>query len=129
MKTILEKSFVTIELDTENNWLIADWKGYQTVDGIKEGCEVILETIKSTGVTKLLNNNQNVKGSWTQAADWVGTNWIPRALSAGLSAISFVYSPDVFARFSVDKLLTVNSNFSSNTFKEMSKAKEWLKTV
>jgi hypothetical protein len=55
-----------------------DWIGYQTEKSVIEGCE------------KMLNDNTRVVGIWTPAAEWVGTNWLPRMEKAGLKQFTWV---------------------------------------
>ena len=39
------EEFITIEFDTSQGWLYSDWKGYQTENSVKTGCEKMLEAL------------------------------------------------------------------------------------
>jgi len=96
-------SYITIELDQENNWLYTDWIGYQTENSVMTGCEKMLEALKQYGLTKVLNDNTNVLGIWTPAAKWVGENWLPRMKASGLRQFAWVYSPSRLSQVSTEE--------------------------
>lgn len=129
MEKQIVKKFIEVSYDVYTNSVYANWIGYLNAEQVKEGCEDILKILKEKKVKKILNDNRLVNGTWTQAIDWISTDWFPRALDAGLNAIAYIYSSDVFGKFSVNKLLEKNSLYTSNTFKDFDKAYEWLKTV
>lgn len=129
MERTANKSFIEVFYDVENEWVYANWKGYLNPEEVKQGCELILEVIKDKKARKILNDNTLVNGTWTGAIDWIATDWFPRALNAGFNSLAYIYSPDAFGRFSVNKLLEKNNVYTSNIFKSKDLAEEWLKTV
>lgn len=130
MKMLLQESFLNIHIDFENHWLIADWKGYQKADSIKQGCEKILEFLKEYNVKKVLYNNLSTAGIWSGASSWVGNNWYPRLVEAGLTHCAWVYSSSMLSRLSTNEFLKyTGDNNLIKTFSEKKKAVEWLKTV
>lgn len=128
---LFDSSFITIKYDEANNWIYTNWKGVQTIDTIKQGCEQILLAIKSKGCHKVLNDNTNVKGTWTHAREWVADHWFPRVIKAGLRELAYVYSPDVFSKFSTDSLLkrTDTNSFKSATFNSLEEGANWLRSI
>lgn len=85
--------------------LLADWVGEQTEATVMDGCEKILKFLTDYHCVKLLNDNTLVTGLWSDAAQWVALNWVPRMVHAGCRFIAHVYSPDIFAKLSVHKAI------------------------
>jgi hypothetical protein len=46
-------------------WLAVDWIGFQNYYSVKKGCLIL----KKNNYAKVLNNNTNVIGNWSEAAD------------------------------------------------------------
>lgn len=118
--------YITIELD-HNNWLYADWIGYQSEKTIMEGCEKMLEALIHYKVARILNDNTRVVGIWTPAAEWVGANWLPRMKAAGLEKLAWVYSPSRLSQVSTDEAIKRTPIPSLiQTFHQMNEAWQWL---
>jgi hypothetical protein len=94
MKTIkyTEKDCL-VYWDSGNNWIYVDWRNRAKVETVKNGCEEILKLLKEKSCSKVLNDNSNVTGSWSAAAEWVAEDWFPRMISAGLKKFAWVQSP------------------------------------
>lgn len=121
--------FLTIEYDP-NHWLYVDWIGYQTEKSIMEGCEKILEALQHYKVSNVLNDNTRIVGIWTPAAEWVGSNWIPRMSAAGLKKFAWVYSPSRLSQVSTDEAIKyVPFPSSIQTFCTINDAWKWLLEV
>lgn len=121
--------FLDVYIDPKNQWIYADWKGVPSVVNVKEGLETILQAIEAHNFGRLLNDNRKLRGTWTGALEWIVNDWTPRAINAGYSAVAFIYSPDVFGKFSVDALLKQTDEkgvVKQKPFGSMSEAKDWL---
>lgn len=70
VKKLFQNTFITIEY-REEQYLYIDWEGYISVAQVKEGCQVILDYVIEYNCHLILNNNQKVKGTWTQAVTWL----------------------------------------------------------
>jgi LytTr DNA-binding domain len=117
--------YLSVEYD-ERGFLYLNWKGYVSVSQVKEGVEEILEVLKTHYCTRLLNDNRELFGSWTQSIRWLETDFMPRAIALGLEKIAFIYSRDPSARYSVDRFLEVNDQYSAQTFHDYRTAEDWL---
>ncbi|MDQ3392791.1 MAG: hypothetical protein M3512_01560 [Bacteroidota bacterium] len=127
MKVLLQEDFITLKYDAENHWLLAEWKGYQTVESVKAGCEKMLEYLISYKANKVLNDNTLVTGIWSCASAWVGNDWFPRMSAAGLEKFAWVYSKSVFSRLSTDESLkNMVDNSIAKTFTNYADAGRWL---
>ena len=128
MQNLFKDKFIEISYDEENHWMYCNWQDYQTMDSIKNGGEQIIRYLQEKGCDKVLNDNRLVKGTWTFASEWITNNWFPRIVAAGLKHFAWIYSPDVFSKFSVDRATKNNPDDIINTFKSIEEGKDWLKT-
>lgn len=122
--------FVTISLDSENGWLRAEWEGYQTLGSVQQGCERILALLAEHGATKVLNDNTQVLGGWSEAAGWLVDDWYPRIRAAGLRCFAWVYSPSRLSQSSADETLSRLGGAASgiHVFAYADEARRWLRS-
>lgn len=131
MKRVLKNAsgqvFLTIEFDAPNQWVYANWLGYQTRANIIQGADIYLEVLAECNCPYLLNDNSLVAGPWSQNTEWLTTDWTPRAIAQGLTHFAHVISPESLARLSGENLQNrISSFFQMQTFDKLDKAKEWL---
>jgi hypothetical protein len=112
--------------DLGDNILHAEWCGYINVSQVKTGCEIILSLIKKHGYKLVINDNQLVLGSWTQAINWLKDDFMPRVVEEGVKKIAFLYSPQASARYSVNRLLEINDGYEGQTFENIKEALQWI---
>ncbi|MES2765896.1 MAG: hypothetical protein V4642_08515 [Bacteroidota bacterium] len=129
---LFESPEIDIEYDEDNKWLYVNWKGFQLVQSVKDGCEKMLEFVKEYKCEKVLNDNTLVKGIWAGAAEWGATNWFPRMKNAGVKQFAWIYSPSFFSKMSTDLTLDVASpqlleGEFIKTFFSREDAENWLK--
>lgn len=128
-QTIFSDEFLCVERHVNGNWLYANWIGYQSEDQIRKGCEIILAAVEKYGVKQLLNDNSNVVGIWTPAAEWVGGIWVPRIQSAGLTHLAWVYSPSRLSQVSTNIAIAHFPDAQLiKTFYNIGEANAWLLT-
>lgn len=125
-KIVWQSTYLQIYHDTETNIIHADWVGYVTVNQVKEGCEQILKYIIQYNSKILLNDNRQIKGSWTQALPWLGDDFFPRLVQNNIKKIAYLYSPDKGAQYSVNRLLELNDQYQGQSFDDYKNAYEWL---
>ena len=126
-KLLVSQNNIDIYYDNSDDWIYADWKGYQTVGFVQDGCEQILDCMVDMGTSKVLNDNTNVEGIWIGAADWVATDWFPRMRQAGLKHFAWVYSPARLSQVSTDETLKRALPHVANMFRNVDEAAEWLR--
>lgn len=127
---INKQKYLETYVDLENEWVYANWIGTPTTQQVKDGLDIILKAMQENKIGKILNDNRELKGTWTGALEWIVNDWTPRAIKAGYSAVAFIYSKDVFGKFSVDSLLKQtdeNGPVKQKPFRDMEEAKIWLK--
>jgi two-component system CheB/CheR fusion protein len=107
-----------------------DWKGFHNYDSVKAGTIKISEIVAVKRYAKLLNNNLNVLGNWSEAAEWVGTVGFPLIENAGIKYVAWIYSPATFSQLAAQKSINlVDGNIITKTFTTINEAREWLRLV
>ncbi|HYO74288.1 MAG TPA: hypothetical protein VEU33_50265 [Archangium sp.] len=117
---------IDIHLEPEG-WLHADWKGYQSVDMVKTGCEQILRHLAAQRLSKVLNDNSNMTGIWVGAAYWVASNWFPRMREAGLRHFAWVQSASRLSQLSANTAVEHTTPGTAVLFDDTSTAARWLR--
>jgi hypothetical protein len=118
---------IDIHHEESEGWLHADWKGYQSVDMVKSGCEEILRHLAALRLSKVLNDNTHVAGIWVDAASWVATDWLPRMRQAGLRHFAWVQSPSRLSQISANTTVEQAPPETAVLFDDVSSATQWLR--
>ncbi|RZL17443.1 MAG: PAS domain S-box protein, partial [Pedobacter sp.] len=120
---------ISVEFNRELRRLDVDWIGYQSLDSVQNGGMVMLEMLKKNRCSKVLNDNTNVLGTWSEAADWAGSVWFPMMEQAGLKDFAWVYSANMFSRLAAEKSVDIAvGNVTTQFFTDIETADEWLKS-
>lgn len=129
IEKLYENEHLTISYNREENWLEIDWLGFQTFDSIRSSCMIMLDYLKKHNCSKVLNDNSQVLGTWSEAADWGAEFWFPVMIDAGLRHFAWIYSPSTFGKLSADKTITLTNKDIFATFNNREEAIEWLHTI
>lgn len=118
---------VIIKYNKQFERLELDWLGHQNIKTVKQGCLKTLEMILRFKVKKILNNNTNVVGSWSDASEWVGAIFYPMMEKKGIHSIAWVYSSNAFSQLSANKSVDVaTGNISTQFFVDFDEAHKWI---
>ncbi len=129
-KTFFKSSFIEIFYDPQHKHLEANWIGFQNVDTVKAGGAEMLKILKSNNCRKVLNDNSEVKGNWSEAADWAGEVWFPMMEAEGLKFMAWIYSPSTFSALSAKRSVDVKvGNVITQFFTRKKAALDWLKST
>jgi hypothetical protein len=108
-------------------WLEVDWTGYQNMDTVKHGCMLMLDYLRRNKCTRVVNDNTNVKGNWSDAVDWVGEVWFPMMEKAGLKYFAHIFSPSTFSKLSAQKSIDIMAGIvTTQYFTDRELAKRWI---
>lgn len=122
-----EDESIIILFNKEEDRLELDWIGHQNMETVKHGCMKTLEMILRFKVTKILNNNMNVIGSWSDASEWVGKVFFPMMEKKGVRSVAWIYSPNAFSQLSAKKSVEVAvGSISTQFFTSIEDAEEWI---
>ncbi|AYA36036.1 hypothetical protein D3Y59_02560 [Hymenobacter oligotrophus] len=122
--------FLSIAWDEANGWLYNRWEGLLSKENVMKGGEQVLAAMQATGCSLLLNDNREVKGSWSQANDYIAHHWMPKAKALGLRRFAHILAPGLFAQQSVEEMLhRVEGRFEMRLFGSLEEATQWLQTA
>lgn len=97
MTILYAGDYLEIKHDEQRNILYCRWFGFQETDKIVRAGQTILDHVRSNRISKVLNDNRDVRGPWQDAADWTAKEWFPAMMDAGLTHFAWILSSDVFA--------------------------------
>jgi PAS domain S-box-containing protein len=118
---------IIINYNKEANRLELDWIGHQNMETVKHGCLKTLEMILRFKITKILNNNIRVVGSWSDASEWVGMVFFPMMEKKGIHSVAWIYSPNAFSQLSAKKSVDVAvGNIVTQFFTSFEEAEGWI---
>ena len=127
---LFREDFLTLYLNKSDNWIYADWTGFQTNETIKNGSEHLLQAILDSGVHKLINDNTHLTGMKANAVEWLALNFAPRLQTAGLQYLSWIYKTNSFSEASADLVLsTSKTDIIVIVFDNVAMAEKWLRSV
>lgn len=128
MQTLFEDSDLTITYDRDHEWLLTAWRGKRTPEASKEYCRLLLEKIRATGSTCVLNDSSQDLDGWGEMTRWLGQNFFCKLTTSGVSAVAWVLPRDLRARTDVNQVMTqAGANWPTvDTFADVESAYAWL---
>jgi len=122
-----QDEYLSISCNTKNAWMEVNWKGHQSVESVQNGGLQMIEVLKASGLKKVLNDNREVLGNWSEASEWAGKVWFPLMIEAGLEHFAWVFSPSIFAQLAAQKSFD-SSDGKANVrfFHDITEASQWL---
>ena len=128
--TSYQDDSVAIVYNQEAKRLEADWLGFQDFTSVRHGCMLMLDMLRDNKAEKVLNDNRNVLGTWSEAADWAGSEWLPMMEQAGLKYFAWIFSASAFSQLSAKKSVDVmQGNVFTRFFTDVKLAEEWLDSL
>lgn len=111
-------------LYVENDWLYADWLGYQSAQAIPDGCEAIINAVIDHQVIQVINDNTHTKGIWD--IQWVAHAFLPFAGAAGVKQLAWILSPEpLCANEAMSVIRTTKTSIQIRAFKNYKEAVQW----
>ncbi|WP_303309598.1 hypothetical protein [Hymenobacter sp. BT730] len=121
---------MTTEYDPANGWVYNDWRGPQNLARVIAGSEAGLRLLRQHTCPYLLNDNRHTSAPWDYAVEWVVTDWLPRALAAGLTHYAQVIQPELPTVHSADVLYTaLSEQVEMRLFISLLEAQAWLQQL
>jgi hypothetical protein len=120
------KVYLTIKADAANNWVHVIWEGYLSENNVRTGGQAVLETIKATGSSCVLNDMLLVLGP-IRNTEWASNVWAPEVAKAGLKHMALVNAPDAIASTDVSEFHNEQTHFVTEVFGNVVDAAGWLK--
>jgi len=120
--------YLTIGCNHQQEWMEANWTGHQNFKSVQNGGLQMVTLLRSSGLKKVLNDNREVLGNWSEASDWAGKVWFPMMIEAGLQDFAWIFSPSIFAQLAAQKSFDVSDGKANvRFFYDIEEAKRWLK--
>jgi PAS domain S-box-containing protein len=118
---------ITLFYNEAKQRLDVDWTGFQDLESVQNGGMLMLNMLKANEVHEIINDNTHVLGTWSDASDWAGTEWLPMMEKAGLKYFAWIYSPSAFSKLSAQKSVDVSvGNITIQFFTDYALAEEWM---
>jgi SpoIIAA-like len=121
----------TVGYDAEVPCVIMAWKGYATSREFREANERILGVLADRQASKLLGDIKEFVLIGADDQHWLSSNWIPRAMEAGLRTVAMITPVFYFNRVAVEN---VGQKLDPETlilqhFDNRASARGWLASV
>ena len=101
-----QSTSLLLDYDLVDNVLEARWTSMQTPATTRAGYEQILAELPAQHCHRLLDDRQESHLMWDELADWMGTDWYPRAHRAGLRHHAIVFANNFFGHRATEVVLT-----------------------
>lgn len=121
-----EEKFVRISYESENNWIEVQWRSYQNLDQLQLGLNKILELMEKKSAQKVFMDMREIKGTFTEANEWMAKEWIPKANKLGFRYGVLTCSDDVFTKYATQDLLKKVGSSQIKIFCSIEEGKAWL---
>ena len=107
--------------------LYVRWHGHLTGAAVIRGIREALELRRKYPYFKVLNDQHDTAGDWSEALPWLQYEWLPQAVAAGLRAVAGILSPDLEAKVANQKCMaTIQLHCQSAVFATLPEARAWL---
>lgn len=127
METLFETPQCVISYDQDNGWLHLLWRGYHGEIESKAYGLKILEKVRLTGVTKILNDSTLDQDGWGELTRWIALDFMQQLADAGVVAAAWVLPKNLKALADVHAVLTQVNCPLIDTFVDVEAAYNWLK--
>lgn len=104
-RLLYQSAALVLDYDLVDDFLHARWGPVQTLATTQAGYEQILLEIQPVHCHRLLDDRRESHLMWDELADWMATDWYPRACQAGLTAHAVVFAADFFGHLATNKVL------------------------
>jgi PAS domain S-box-containing protein len=123
---LYQDNIITVHYNQLKDRLDVNWTGFQNADSVRHGCMVMLDMVIQYRCYKIVNDNREVLGTWSDGADWVGKTFFPQLEKEGVKYLAWVFSSSVFSQLSAKKSIDVSMNkITTQFFTDISVAEEW----
>ncbi|UOG72743.1 hypothetical protein MTX78_11460 [Hymenobacter tibetensis] len=126
MRTLFDTPGLTIIHDPANKWLFATWRGEHDETSSMAGCAMILNKVRLTHCTAILNDSSQVLDGWSEIVRWIALEFFHALADSGVVAIAWVTAKDWPARTDIERVLLYTTRPLVDTFSETESAYSWL---
>lgn len=127
-KNELGERYNVTSFGANNEYVYLQWFGtYISLEEIARVGIWELDECEKRGITRIINDNRHLHGSWDHSNEWNATVWLPRALSLGINKLAHIISENIFEKLSADEMVQIFAEkIEVRTFKDFESAREWI---
>ena len=121
---------VVVRLELNTTAIFLTWKGFVPRREYREGLEASLEIAKKHKIKNWISDISLLEGISVKDQEWVGREWLPKAVSAGCyQNQAVIVAKDIFEQVSALNILTSfqNQPIVLQHFTNLRDARKWLK--
>ncbi|WBA44153.1 hypothetical protein [Hymenobacter canadensis] len=104
-RLLYQSAALVLDYDMVDDFLHARWGPDQTLTTTKLGYEQIITAVQPMHCHCLLDDRRESHLMWDELAEWMATDWYPRACQAGLTRHAVVFATDFFGHLATEKVL------------------------
>lgn len=126
-QVLLKESYVKVTYRADGV-IVAEWKGYLTVEHVGRGCELMSTYIRDHQLTKHLSDHSELKILGKEVQEYLSKIWFNEVDALGLKKIAVKLAEDIFAQATVKKVNTQQKygDLVIDTFGTYTAANKWL---
>ena len=111
----------------QHSFLYIRWHGNLTAAEVIQGVMKGTQYLEKYSCTRVLNDNRDATGDWSEALPWLQYEWLPQAITAGITAIAYILSPVLEAQIvSLDFVAAMQNQIHIALFLNEKDARNWL---
>jgi hypothetical protein len=115
-QTIFSSDFYKIQIDRENNLLLAEWLRGVNHEEMVIGGTKLYETLRDTGITRAVANAERLILLDAPTKEWMSKNFYELLSQTPLEKLARVLPSSLFARLSLEAVATRAEALSINRF-------------
>lgn len=120
----------SIAYDESIPGIVVTWKRYATSTQIRFIHEYVLGLLRKHGVKKILGDDSSLATIHTEDQTWIITDWMPRAIAAGLRVGASKAPDSYFGQLSVTSVQSETpQELETRQFDDLDEARRWLRQV
>jgi nitrogen regulatory protein PII-like uncharacterized protein len=126
---ILKEKNAEIFYDSETQIITAKWIGFQKLEDVQRGCDLINQHVKTHKLTKHISDHTKLKVLSKEVQEYLTQVGFVEVEKLGLEKIAVLVSEDIFAQATVDNVNLKGSvgKLKIHTFNSLSQCERWLK--
>lgn len=128
MNIHFESEFAVLSHSKNTQSMNLQIKGFIKENEFKNVLLKAIDYFGSLGVTKILTDFREFKGTTPAIQQWVAQTYYPALVQKGLTHGALVLNGDVFAKYTAKNVLSkINHMFEYPAFSDINEAEKWLK--
>lgn len=125
-----DRDILALTFDPELQVVIMKWNGFSSSIEFRKANEDVLQKLQANASYKLIADLRQMKIIALQDQQWLYNNWLPRAITAGLSFVAIVESDDYFNRLTVDAVSQkIDDKITIRYFNNILSARSWIRNL